>query len=132
MVGHPEVIETRLHGLVTRRQLCSDQLPFPRHSWSMTLDPVYNTGIPGSMRVIVMMILGRMARKSFSGIVAVALATCVCTLGQSRSGPVDPGARGGPAGAGTALKGLTADETAFFQDGEARFAEIEVVTKGAN
>jgi CxxC motif-containing protein (DUF1111 family) len=40
--------------------------------------------------------------------------------------------RGGPAGAGTPLKGLTADETAFFQDGQARFAEIEVVTKGSN
>jgi CxxC motif-containing protein (DUF1111 family) len=40
--------------------------------------------------------------------------------------------RGGPAGAGTPLKGLTADETAFFQDGLARFAQIEAVTKGSN
>ena len=78
------------------------------------------------------MILGRIARKSFGGIVAVALITCVCSLGQTRSGPVDPGVRGGPAGAGTPLKGLAADETAFFQDGQARFAEIEVVTKGSN
>ena len=70
--------------------------------------------------------------KSFSGIVAVALATCVYTLGQSRSGPVDPGVRGGPAGAGTPLKGLTADETPFFQDGQARFAEVEVVANGPN
>ena len=52
--------------------------------------------------------------------------------GESKSGPVDPGVRGGPAGAGTPLKGLTADETAFFQDGQARFADIEVVTGGAN
>jgi CxxC motif-containing protein (DUF1111 family) len=79
-----------------------------------------------------MMILGRIARKSFSGIVAVALTTCVSALGQTRSAPVDPGVRGGPAGAGTPLKGLTADETAFFLDGQARFAEIEVVTKGSN
>jgi len=72
------------------------------------------------------------ARKSFSGIVAVALTTCVYTLGQAKSAPVDPGVRGGPAGAGTALKGLTADETAFFLDGQARFAEVEVVANGAN
>jgi CxxC motif-containing protein (DUF1111 family) len=98
----------------------------------MTLDPVYNTRIPGSTEVIVLIMLRGIALKSFSGIVAVALATCVYTLGQSRSGPVDPGVRGGPASAGTPLKGLRADETAFFQDGQARFAEIEVVTKGAN
>jgi CxxC motif-containing protein (DUF1111 family) len=63
---------------------------------------------------------------------AVALITCVCTFGQTKSAPVDPGVRSGPAGAGTPLKGLTADETAFFQNGQARFAEVEVVTKGAN
>jgi CxxC motif-containing protein (DUF1111 family) len=45
---------------------------------------------------------------------------------------VDPGVRGGAAGAGTPLKGLTADETAFFRDGFVRFAEIEVVTGGNN
>jgi len=78
------------------------------------------------------MMLRGIALKSFSGIVAVALASCVYTLGQSRSAPADPGVRGGPAGAGTPLKGLTADETAFFQDGQARFAEVEVVTKGSN
>lgn len=46
--------------------------------------------------------------------------------------PVDPGVRGGPAGAGGPLKGLTADEMAFFQDGQSRFAEIEVVQGGTN
>jgi CxxC motif-containing protein (DUF1111 family) len=40
--------------------------------------------------------------------------------------------RGGPAGAGGPLQGLTADETAFFQDGQVRFAEIEVVQGGSN
>jgi len=79
-----------------------------------------------------LMMLRGIARKSFGGIVALALATCVYTLGQAKSAPVDPGARGGPAGAGTPLKGLTADETAFFLDGQARFAEIEVVANGAN
>jgi len=56
----------------------------------------------------------------------------VHTFGQSKKAPVDPGVRGGPAGAGTPLKGLTADETTFFQDGLARFAEIETVTNGTN
>jgi CxxC motif-containing protein (DUF1111 family) len=83
------------------------------------------------------MILRRVARLSFGAIVAVALAMGVYTFGQTKpsettSGPVDPGVRGGPAGAGTPLKGLTADETAFFQDGQARFADIEAVTGGAN
>jgi CxxC motif-containing protein (DUF1111 family) len=78
------------------------------------------------------MMMGRIVLKTFGGIVAVVLTLCAHTLGQTRSGPVDPGVRGGPAGAGGPLKGLTADETAFFQDGQARFAEIEVVTGGAN
>src|SRR5208282_6558418 len=76
--------------------------------------------------------LGRIARKICGGIAAVALTTCVYTLGQTRAAPVDPGVRGGPAGAGAPLTGLTADETAFFLDGQARFAEVEVVTNGAN
>src|SRR6516225_11989895 len=78
------------------------------------------------------MTLGTIARKSFGGIVAVALTTGVHAFGQTRSAPVDPGVRGAPAGAGTPLKGLTADETAFFQDGQARFADVEVVAKGKN
>jgi CxxC motif-containing protein (DUF1111 family) len=40
--------------------------------------------------------------------------------------------RGGASGAGGPLQGLTADETAFFLDGQTRFAEVEVVNKGAN
>jgi CxxC motif-containing protein (DUF1111 family) len=44
----------------------------------------------------------------------------------------DPGVRGGSAGAGGPLPGLTSDERAFFTDGLARFAEIEVVTGGQN
>ena len=79
-----------------------------------------------------MVALRGIARMSFGAIVAVASAIGVYTFGQTRSAPVDPGVRGGPAGAGTPLKGLTADETAFFQDGQARFADIEAVTKGSN
>jgi CxxC motif-containing protein (DUF1111 family) len=76
--------------------------------------------------------VGRVRPKSLCGILTLALITCCYTLGQSRSAPVDPGVRGGAAGAGGPLQGLTADETAFFLDGQARFAEIEVVNKGAN
>jgi CxxC motif-containing protein (DUF1111 family) len=65
-------------------------------------------------------------------IVVLALATAVSSSAQTTSRPVDPGVRGGPSGAGGPLKGLTTDETAFFQDGQARFADVEVVTKGAN
>src|SRR3984957_5563502 len=79
-----------------------------------------------------MMTPGRIRSKSLGGILAVVLITWGYTLGQTRSAAVDPGVRGGAAGAGGPLQGLTADETAFFLDGQARFAEIEVVNKGAN
>src|ERR1700723_1860487 len=78
------------------------------------------------------MILGRIRLESLCGILTAALITCGYTLGQTRSDPVDPGVRGGAAGAGGPLQGLTADETAFFLDGQVRFAEIEAVNKGAN
>jgi len=70
--------------------------------------------------------------KGFGGVVAAVLAACLCTLGQTGTAPVDPGVRGGAAGSGGPLNGLTADETAFFQDGLGRFGDIEVVTGGAN
>jgi len=53
-------------------------------------------------------------------------------MAQTGNKAVDPGVRRGAAGAGGPLKGLTADETAFFQDGLARFATIESVTGGQN
>jgi CxxC motif-containing protein (DUF1111 family) len=68
--------------------------------------------------------------KVFAGLVTATLATCACS--QTARAPVDPGVRGGAAGAGTPLKGLTADETAFFQDGLTRFATVESVTGGQN
>jgi CxxC motif-containing protein (DUF1111 family) len=79
-----------------------------------------------------MMILGRIGPKSLSPILTIALITCGYAFGQTRSAPVDPGVRGGAAGAGGPLQGLTADETTFFLDGQARFAEIEVVNNGSN
>src|ERR1700720_1925663 len=73
----------------------------------------------------------KVALKAFGAFVAVVFATsCVHTSAQTVKMPADPGVRGGSAGAGTPLKGLTADETAFFTDGLTRFAEIEVVTGG--
>jgi CxxC motif-containing protein (DUF1111 family) len=94
--------------------------------------PMYNYRHSWVSKENVLMMLRRAALKRFGGIVAVALAACVYASGQTKTGPVDPGVRGGPAGAGTPLKGLTPDEDAFFQDGLARFADVEVVTKGAN
>jgi CxxC motif-containing protein (DUF1111 family) len=67
----------------------------------------------------------------FAGIVAT-LTSYANTSNQLATAPVDPGVRGGTPGAGTALQGLTADETAFFQDGLVRFAEIESVMGGRN
>jgi CxxC motif-containing protein (DUF1111 family) len=78
------------------------------------------------------MTLGRIVSNSFGGILTFAFITCGASLAQTKSVPVDPGVRGGQAGAGGPLQGLMADETAFFLDGQARFAEIEVVAKGSN
>jgi hypothetical protein len=79
-----------------------------------------------------MTILGRIRPKSLCGIMTIALMTSGHTWGQTRSALVDPGVRGGAAGAGGPLQTLTADETAFFLDGQARFAEVEVVNKDTN
>ena len=65
-------------------------------------------------------------------VAAVLAASCFQTSAQTVRAPMDPGVRSGPAAAGGPLQGLTPDETAFFQDGLARFADIEVVTGGAN
>ena len=65
-------------------------------------------------------------------VVALVLSLGVGAFGQSKPGPVDPGVRGGASGGGGPLKGLTADETAFFLDGQQRFTDVESVTKGAN
>jgi CxxC motif-containing protein (DUF1111 family) len=66
------------------------------------------------------------------GIVAAALTSCASTPSKAAAAPVDPGVRGGAPGACTSLKGLSADETAFFQDGLTRFVQIESVTGGQN
>jgi CxxC motif-containing protein (DUF1111 family) len=82
----------------------------------------------------VMNVWGKMCA-SF-GAVLVALTMGLGAFGQTKAetkaGPADPGVRGGSSGVGGPLKGLTSDETAFFVDGMARFAEVDGVTKGAN
>jgi CxxC motif-containing protein (DUF1111 family) len=71
--------------------------------------------------------------KPFGRFVAFVLATlCFSALAQSVKVAKDPGVRGGAAGAGGPLQGLTPDESAFFSDGLARFANTEVVTGGNN
>ena len=62
----------------------------------------------------------------------VSATSSIRTFAHPRKAAVDPGVRGGAAGAGNPLNGLTADETAFFLDGQGRFAEIEVVQGGPN
>jgi hypothetical protein len=42
----------------------------------------------------------------------------------------DPGVRGGPAGAGGPINGLTARQSEFFTDGKAEFEEVEAVADG--
>jgi CxxC motif-containing protein (DUF1111 family) len=42
----------------------------------------------------------------------------------------DPGVRGGPAGAGGPINGLTARQFEFFTDGKADFEEVEAVAEG--
>jgi CxxC motif-containing protein (DUF1111 family) len=73
-----------------------------------------------------------LSAKRFGAVIVAVLATCFCALGQSGKGPVDPGVRPGAPGAGDPLHGLTADEAAFFLDGQVRFADVEAVKGGAN
>jgi len=63
---------------------------------------------------------------------AVLAMSCLRMSAQNIKVAKDPGVRSGAAGAGGPLPGLTTDETAFFQDGLTRFADIEVVTGGNN
>lgn len=82
-----------------------------------------------------MRMLGRSVLTRFTGILALFLITCAgtsCQTKSPKSTPVDPGVRGGASGAGDPLPGLTADETAFFRDGQGRFAETEVVQGGSS
>src|SRR5271163_4642971 len=75
--------------------------------------------------------------KTAMGILVSCLAAALAMPGCRTSdgmvnGAVDPGVRGGTPGSGGPLANLTSDESAFFQDGSSRFAEVEVVSGGSN
>src|SRR5271163_234528 len=75
--------------------------------------------------------------KTAMGILVSCLAAALAMPGCRTSdgmvnGAVDPGVRGGTPGSGGPLTNLTSDESAFFQDGSNRFAEVEVVSGGRN
>jgi CxxC motif-containing protein (DUF1111 family) len=75
----------------------------------------------------------KVAVRALYAFVAAVLATsCLRMSAQTIKTPGDPGVRAGAAGGGSPLQGLTAAEAAFFRDGQARFAEIEVVKGGNN
>jgi len=75
----------------------------------------------------------KFALRAVGAFVAIVLATaCLRTSAQTVKAPIDPGVRGGAAGAGNPFKNLTADENTFFQDGFKRFIEVEVVQGGSN
>jgi CxxC motif-containing protein (DUF1111 family) len=72
------------------------------------------------------------ALKVFGAFLVAFAMLSVCISAGGAKKPVDPGVRGGAAGAGNPLSNLTADEKTFFQDGFTRFIELEVVQGGSN
>ena len=78
------------------------------------------------------MVTPRLLALRLFGTFFVTACLSACAFGGGSKKPVDPGVRGGPPAAGNPLNNLTADETAFFKDGQARFGEIEVVANGSN
>src|SRR5262245_56882606 len=67
---------------------------------------------------------------AFSGSLSAQTAAPEAAAAAVSFGPRDPGVRGGAAGAGGALPGLTTDENAFFEVGKEDFAEAEGVGDG--
>ena len=65
-----------------------------------------------------------------TGALSIMLMLLVVAWAAAAQGVKDPGVRGGPAGAGGPLPGLTSAELAFFQAGLATFLEVEAVKDG--
>ena len=59
---------------------------------------------------------------------AAATGACAVPPGGPAEGVRDPGVRGGAPGAGGPLPDLSADETAFFEDGLVKFVDVEAVS----
>jgi CxxC motif-containing protein (DUF1111 family) len=62
-------------------------------------------------------------RKTLKLLLPIFLVGTIC-------GQTDPGPRGGSAGAGAAIAGLTTKEAKFFSDGQTRFSEVDTVATG--
>jgi CxxC motif-containing protein (DUF1111 family) len=58
----------------------------------------------------------------------VALAFAMAIIAEGQIAVTDPGVRGGAAGAGGPIPGLTVQEGKFFEEGQARFLEIDSVS----
>src|SRR5258708_36182193 len=54
----------------------------------------------------------------------------VCALATATWAQTDPGPRGGAAGAGSPVAGLTANQASFFNQGLSAFSEVEGVANG--
>jgi CxxC motif-containing protein (DUF1111 family) len=64
-------------------------------------------------------------------VIALALALAACSVSPPDTSKArDPGVRGGPAGAGDPIAGLTATELAFFNEGKKEFSQAEDVADG--
>src|SRR5262245_45625355 len=61
-------------------------------------------------------------------LLGLAIAPTLAGAQSFTGGPRDPGVRGGAAGAGAPLSGLTAKENAFFQAGLEAFEDVNSVT----
>jgi CxxC motif-containing protein (DUF1111 family) len=71
-----------------------------------------------------------MTTQKWVGWALLACMASVLGIAEAQKKAADPGVRIGVAGAGGPLTGLSAAETAFYQDGLTRFAAIESVTGG--
>src|SRR2546428_9979605 len=65
-----------------------------------------------------------------AGALSIMLMLLLVACVAATQGGKDPGVRGGPAGAGGPLPGLTSAELAFFEAGLAAFLEVEAVKDG--
>ena len=96
----------------------------------MRREQAYLGSTPGTTWAVTLTSLRRHA------VIALVVGTVATTIlactppGGPPTGVHDPGVRGGDPGAGGPLPGLTADETAFFQEGLAKFLVIETVPDG--
>jgi CxxC motif-containing protein (DUF1111 family) len=84
-----------------------------------------------SLASLATVLLGSVSLPQFaSAQTAATNATTTAATTANRSRTIDPGVRGGPAGAGDALTGLTDAEKAFFEVAKDVFQEVDAVPDG--